>query len=238
MLRPLGREPATGWKNPITGQRKDYGRVVDYIGLAKAIGESLVGPKPKADEPDELHVVDVSQLVAKFMGDLTKLDAMFTGIDKTDSDFASLAEAHERIKDGTPQRDAFVEGFVSIQTVWEFLDPNPMLAPFKGAYYWLAKVYESIRPKDVSKAFLWERLGTKTRNLIHDHMSNVTVRANPTKNVTLDAAGLELIKKIAEELKVPDIESQDTKPADVYQEVLDSIERRVPSVTAAETIGM
>jgi type I restriction enzyme, R subunit len=166
-------------------------------------------------------------LVAKFMGDLTKLDAMFAGIDKTDSGFASLAEAHERIKDGTPQRDAFVEGFVSIQTVWEFLDPNPMLAPFKGTYYWLAKVYESIRPKDVSKAFLWERLGAKTQDLIHGYMSNVTVRANRTKNVMLDVACLELIKKIAEQLKIQEIESPDTKPGDVYQEVLDSIESRL-----------
>ncbi|SDN05093.1 type I restriction endonuclease subunit R [Allokutzneria albata] len=219
--------PNRPWKNPVTGQRKDYGRVVDYIGLAKAIGEALVGPKPTSGEPDELHIVDVSQLVAKFTGELTTLDAMFAGIDKTDSGFASLAQAHERIKDGTRQRDAFVEAFVSIQTVWEFLDPNPMLAPFKGTYYWLAKVYESIRPKDVSKTFLWERLGAKTQDLIHDHMSNVTVRANRTKNVTLDAAGLELIKRIAEQLTIPESESPDAKPGDVYQEVLDSIESRL-----------
>jgi type I restriction enzyme R subunit len=219
--------PNRPWKNPHTGQRKDYGRVVDYIGLAKAIGEALVGPQPKNGEPGELHITDVSQLVSKFMGELTKLDALFAGIDKTDSGFGSLAEAHERIKEGTPQRDNFVEQFVSIQTVWEFLDPNAMLAPFKGTYYWLAKVYESIRARDVSNAFLWERLGAKTLNLIHGHMSNVTVRANRTKNVMLDAAGLELIKKIAEQLRIPHIEPPDTQPGDVYQEVLDSIESRL-----------
>lgn len=219
--------PNRPWKNPITGQRKDYGRVVDYIGLAKAIGESLVGPRPNTDEAEELNIVDTSQLVAKFMGDLTRLDAMFAGIDKADVGFASLAEAHERIKDGTPAREQFVETFVSIQTVWEFLDPNPMLAPFKSTYYWLAKVYESIRPKDVFKAFLWERLGAKTQSLIHGHMTNVTVRANLTKNVTLDAAGLELVKRIAEQLTLPDVESPAMKPGDVYQEVLDSIEARL-----------
>ena len=118
--------------------------MVDYIGLGKAIGKALVGPRPKTDEPDELHVVDVSQLVAKFVGELTTLDAMFAGIDKTDSGYASLAQAHERIKEGTAERDAFVAGFVSIQTVWEFLDPHPMIAPYKSHYHWLAKVYESI----------------------------------------------------------------------------------------------
>ncbi|MGW7587637.1 hypothetical protein [Streptomyces rubiginosohelvolus] len=37
-----------------------------------------------------------------------------------------------------------------------------MLQPFKRQYFWLAEVYESIRPKDVSKTFLWARLGAKS----------------------------------------------------------------------------
>jgi type I restriction enzyme R subunit len=219
--------PNRPWKNPITGQRKGFGRVVDYVGLAKAIGKALIGSRPSSDEPDELNVVDVSQLVAKFAGDLAHLDAMFTGIDKTDSTFGSLAQAHERIKDGTPAREEFIERFVSLQTVWEFLDPNPILAPFKGVYLWLAKVYESIRPKDVSKAFLWERLGTKTQNLIHAHMTNVQVKAALSKNVTLDAKGIALIKAISEQLELPPEETPDTKPGDVYDQVIDSIEARL-----------
>jgi type I restriction enzyme R subunit len=219
--------PNRPWKNPLTGQRKAFGRVVDYIGLAKRIAEALVGPRPNTDETDEVNVVDTSQLVGKFMADLTRLDALFAGIDITDTGFASLAEAHERIKQDTPAREEFVEGFVAIQTIWEFLDPNPMLAPFKTTYYWLAKVYESIRPKDVSKSFLWERLGAKTQDLVHGHMTNVSVRANPTKNVTLDAAGLELVKQIAEQLTIPAIDDPEKIPGDVFQEVLDNIEARL-----------
>lgn len=219
--------PNRPWKNPVTGQRKDYGRVVDYIGLGKAIGAALVGSRPDTDEPEELSITDTSQLVGKFMQDLTRLDGLFADIDKSDAGFASLAEAHERIKDDTPQRTEFIDGFVALQTVWEFLDPNAMLVPFRGTYYWLAKVYESIRPKDVSKAFLWERLGAKTTGLIHEHMTGVTVRANLSKNVTLDAAGLEMVKRIAEQLQLPEPESPESKPGDVYKEVLDSIEARL-----------
>lgn len=219
--------PNRPWKNPLTGQRKAFGRVVDYIGLAKRIAEALVGSRPSSDEPDEVNVIDTSQLVGRFMADLTRLDALFTGIDKADAGFASLAEAHERIKEGTSAREEFIEGFVSIQTIWEFLDPNPMLAPFKGTYLWLAKVYESIRPRDVSKAFLWERLGAKTQDLVHGHMTNISVRANTTKNVTLDAAGLELIKQIAEQLRIPAVDDPEKHPGEVFQEVLDSIEARL-----------
>lgn len=219
--------PNRPWKNPITGQRKDYGRVVDYIGLAKAIGNALVGARASGADEDAVSIVDTSQLVGKFMTDLTRIDAMFAGIDKSDSAFASLAEAHERIKDGTPAREEFIEGFVALQAVWEFLDPIPMLAPFRDTYFWLAKVYESIRPKDVSKAFLWERLGAKTQELVHGHMTNVRVRGNPSKTVTLDAAGIELIKRISEQLQLPEAESPDKKPGDVFQEVLDSIAARL-----------
>lgn len=219
--------PNRPWKNPITGQRKDYGRVVDYIGLAKAIGEAIAGPKAKTEEEPELNVTDASQLAGKFVTDLTRLMALFDGINPADSSFEALAEAHERIKESTPQRTEFVETYVALQTVWEFLDPHPMLAPFKQQYFWLAKVYESIRPKDVSKAFLWERLGAKTTDLIHGHMSQVTVRSMPSKTVTLDAAGLELVKRIAEQLKLPGTESPEKQPGDIYQEVLDTIEARL-----------
>ncbi|MEV8378771.1 HsdR family type I site-specific deoxyribonuclease [Kribbella sp. NPDC056861] len=219
--------PNRPWKNPVTGQRKDYGRVVDYIGLAKAIGNAIAGPRAKADEEDELNVTDASKLAGKFVTDLTRVLYLFNGIDTTDSSFESLAEAHERIPEGSTERTEFVESYVALQTVWEFLDPNPMLQPFKQQYFWLAKVYESIRPKDISKAFLWIRLGAKTTELIYGHMSDVKVKSMRSKTVTLDAAGLALVKRIAEQLRLPEPDSPETKEGSVYQEVLDSIEARL-----------
>lgn len=218
--------PNRPWKNPITGQRKDYGRVVDYIGLAKAIGTAIAGPKATPDEDDELNVVDASKLAGKFVSDLTKLLHLFAGIDTTDASFESLADAHERIPEGSAQRTEFVEGYVALQTVWEFLDPHPILLPFKPQYLWLAKVYESIRPKDVSKAFLWARLGAKTTNMIHGHMNQVVVKSIAWRTVTLDAAGLALLKRITEQLRLPNEPAQEEQ-ADVYQQVLDSIEARL-----------
>ncbi|WP_280505061.1 type I restriction endonuclease subunit R [Nocardia farcinica] len=219
--------PNRPWKNPITGQRKDYGRVVDYIGLAKAIGNAVAGPHAKGGDEEELNVTDASKLAGKFVTDLTRLLHLFSGIDTTDSSFDSLAEAHERIPEGSAGRTEFVETYVALQTVWEFLDPHPMLLPFKQQHFWLAKVYESIRPRDVSKAFLWARLGAKTTNLVHGHMNEVAVRTMHSKTVTLDAAGLALVKRIAEQLRLPEAGSSETGTDDVYQQVLDSIEARL-----------
>lgn len=88
-------------------------------------------------------------------------------------------------------------------------------------------MYESIRPKEVSKAFLWARLGAKTTSLIHGHMNEVAVKTMHSKTVTLDAAGLALLKRIAEQLRLPEHEPPESKTDDVYQAVIDSIEARL-----------
>ena len=98
-----------------------------------------------------------------------------------------------------------------------------MLLPFRTSYLWLAKVYESIQPKDVSRTFLWERLGAKTQALIHSHMTNVMVKANPHRNVTLDPAGLALVRRIAGQLQLPDPDPEAKQAGDVFKDVLDSI---------------
>lgn len=58
--------PNRPWKNPVTVQRKEFGRVVEYIGLAKAIGEALLGPDTEGqdDDPDKVNATDIPQLVA------------------------------------------------------------------------------------------------------------------------------------------------------------------------------
>lgn len=220
--------PNRPWKNPRTGQRKDYGRVVDYIGLAKAIGEALLGPRQAGEAKDEINISDISQLAGRFFADLTSVDALFAGIDKSDKNFASLAEAHERIPDGTPSREQFLQTFVALQAIWEFLDPNPLLNNVKSTYLWLAKVYQSVLPRDHSKAFLWEKYGAKTQALIHASMSNIRVRPKPGRAVTLDAAGLALVKRIAEQLRLANMPTQsDKEPGDVFEQVLDNIENRL-----------
>ena len=121
-----------------------------------------------------------------------------------------------------------------MQTVWEFLDPHPMLLPFTEHYLWLAKVYESVRPKDVSKAFLWERLGAKTQALIHAHMTNVTVKANLTsqRHARRRRSGAGKTDRRATATR-PSPDPEAKQPGEVFKEVLDSIEARLKRRLAA-----
>lgn len=217
--------PNRPWKNPDTGQRKEYGRVVDYIGLAKAIGEAILGPRADGERVDEeLNPQDKAQLVGKFVTELMLLDAPFQGIDKSDSNFGSLAEAHERVPDGQA-RDASVERFLTVQKLFEFLAPDPALDPFKVAYLWLAKVHNTFMDKPKDYGLLWKHLGAKTLALIHSHMTDIKVK--PGRDVTLDAAGLALVKKIAEQLSLPTEPAEPKKPGEIFDEVIDSIEARL-----------
>lgn len=223
--------PNRPWKNPITGQRKVFGRVVDYIGLAKQIGLAVAGPKidDDDDESDTIDIVDIEKLTSKFLMDLMRVQQVFAGIDKTQADYHSLSEAESRIPEDSSTREQFIADFVALQGVWEFLyannTQNPMLDPFKADYRWLAKVFDYIAPTDKSNALLWEKHGVKTLALIHGHIENISV--SPGRTVKLDAAGLALVKKIAEQLAIPGTGADPKDPGDIYQQVLDSIESRL-----------
>jgi type I restriction enzyme R subunit len=215
--------PNRTWTNPKTKQVKKFGLVVDYIGLAKAIGAALIDPTSE-DGGEGPEVVDTEKLAGKFVTELALLLAKFDGIDTTKTDWDSLAEARERIESET-DREAFIKGFIAIETIWEFLYPHAMLDPFKSQYLWLAALYESIKPTNVAHTLLWARLGTKTLDLIHSKMADVKVVAATNRSVKLDAAGIELVKQIAEKLKLP-IDEKD--PAAItFDDVIDSIESRV-----------
>jgi len=224
--------PNRPWKNPVTGQRKQFGRVVDYIGLAKAIGEALLGPeatKPGSDgdDPNNVNVTDIPQLVAKFAQEMTRMLMRFDSINMADPSQQALADALERIPADTEQRSEFIDGFVALQRIWEFLDPNPMLIAWRMQYLWLARIYEAIRPRDVSLEFVWEKYGAKTTALVHEHMSDVHVRRADARNVTLDGPGMKKVKEIAAALRIDPPAIDPKKPGEVFQDVLDSIEARL-----------
>src|SRR5665811_116392 len=213
--------PNRTWTNPNTGQRKTRGLVVDYVGLAKAIGKALIDPTAEAAET---QVVDVNKLAGLFVTEIESLLDIFDGIDLSDSSFASLSEARERLQNEA-KRDAFIKGFISVQTIWEFLDPHKTLDKYRQEYRWLAQVYETIKPSGSSTLILWEKLGQKTLDLVHANMSGVKVSGNSRRSVTLDPAGIALIQALAQQGELPGIDDDDEEIT--LEDVMDSIANRI-----------
>ena len=181
------------WTNPVTGQEKLYGLIVDYVGLGNEIARCLrdADPERRGRRP-----VDVDGLAEEFVAAVASALERFAGIDRTDSSFAALMAAQDRIA-ADDARDAFARDFLHVQGLWEFLDPSPVTTAHRADYRWLAQVYESVQPTGTSDALLWDRLGAKTLDLVHGHITEVRVTGSGLDEVIVDAETIEALRQLA-----------------------------------------
>lgn len=207
------------WTNPITGQEKNFGLIVDYVGLGNEIARALRDADP---ERGGRRPVDVDGLAEEFVAAVEATLVRFGGVDRGDTSFAALMAAQERIPVGE-EREAFAADFLRVQGMWEFLDPSPVTTAHKADYRWLAQVYESVQPTGVSDALLWHRLGAKTLELVHGHITDVRITGSGLDEVIVDAETIEAIRQLS--LPDPGV-IVDDKPMTV-NEALDTIEARI-----------
>lgn len=205
--------------NPITGQEKHFGLVVDYVGLGSQIAAALRDADP---ERGGKRPVDVDGLAEEFVAGIEAAVARFAGVDRTDTGFEALMAAQERIPPGD-ERGAFARSFLRVQGLWEFLDPSPVTTAHKTDYRWLAQVYESVQPTGVSDALLWQRLGAKTLELVHGHITEVRVTGTGLDEVIVDAETIDAIRQLA----LPDVDLPGEGEAMTVSEALDTIEARI-----------
>lgn len=206
------------WTNPITGQEKLHGLVVDYVGLGTELAKAL---KVSDTGAGEALPADVDTLFAEFASALATALARFDGIDRTDSGFAALMAAQERLVDAEA-KNAFARDFVTCQGLFEFLWPDTALRPYEPDYRWLAKIYDSVSPTGVSDKLLWMRLGAKTHELIAANITDVKIDTSGLEEVVLDAHTVEVIGQ----LDLIDIGPERPTPP-TADEVLDTLAARL-----------
>lgn len=85
------------WTNPVTGQEKHFGLIVDYVGLGAEIATSLRAADP---EKGGRRPVDAEGLLVEFEVAIDLALAHFGGIDRSDFSFAALAAAQDRLSPG------------------------------------------------------------------------------------------------------------------------------------------
>ncbi len=216
--------PNRRYTNRKTGQEKRYGLVVDYVGLGTQIAEALKGADPDGGGK---RPIEVEELAAEFEARMTAiLSPRFDGIDRSDNSFATLTATRERVlADG--EREKFAREFTGVQTIWEFLHPDPVLAEHKHDYQWLAKVYEAVKPTGVSDELLWARLGAKTLDLVHGHIDDVTVTGTGLEEVVVDPASIQVLRDLADTGLIDPPEGGEE--AITLGEVLDTIDKRIKS---------
>ncbi len=210
------------WTNPVTGQEKLFGRVVDYIGLgqelAKAVAVKNAGGRTALPE-------NVDEIVAVLGERMTTCLARFAGVDRSAAGFEQLLEAQEAVATAE-DREAFAREFIECEALFEFLWPDTSLRPYEDDYRWLARVYKSVEPVDISDALLWRRLGAKTQALISQHVS-VTLDSAGTESVALDADAVEILRQLS--LMPDDDEGVEPAPPVTLstEEILETIAARI-----------
>jgi len=213
------------WTNPRTGQEKMYGLVVDYVGMGEELAKAVaIKPRQPGADPAE---GDIETLLAELTGAIADCARRFAGIDRAKKTFEQVFEAQNILGPDSgdeSDRRVFAREFLRCQGLFEFLYPEPRLKDREDDYRFLARVYASIAPSNAADMLLWQRLGTKTMALVHEHLTAVEIRGDSLDQVVLDAETLEYLKD-NELVLIPSPEAPAPPPE--ADEVLDRLEERI-----------
>ena len=211
------------WKNPVTGQEKKFGLIVDYFG----IGDEFAKAMYPADPEKRARKIQVDGLVEEFAEQLDEALERFVGIDRTAFNNETLQAALERIPAGK-YRDRFAVQFKTLAGIWEMLWPDSRLDPHKADYKWLAKIYERSQPSTGPKDMLWERLGAKTLAMVHANITSQGVFNTGRTAVIADQDTLEKLRQAGViEPPKPGKQPESTTVEDVVDNIASRIKKRL-----------
>jgi type I restriction enzyme R subunit len=207
------------WTNPITGQQKLHGLIVDYIGLGKELAKALA-TKPTLSMGQSQE--DVEILLGELTAEVSKTMQSFSSIELSSPVFNQIHDA-QQILDTLEKREAFAAQFMKCQGLFEFLWPNTKLRPTEEAYRFLARIYSSIAPNNAADLLLWQKLGAKTMEIVHAHLLDVTIDGDKLDKVAMDAEVLEALRENGLFPAPPRM----GQPAPTALEVLQRLEARI-----------
>jgi type I restriction enzyme R subunit len=121
--------------------------------------------------------------------------APFSHIDRTAKVFNQIHDA-QQVMDTDDKRSEFAAKFMRCQGLFEFLWPDLALRPIEEDYRFLAKIYDSIAPSKAADMLLWQRLGAKTMELVHEHLNRITIDSDQLEKIALDEGAIEAIKDL------------------------------------------
>ena len=123
------------WKNPLTGQEKKYGLIVDYVGL----GDGFARAMAPADPEHKRKEIEVDSLLEQFEIEIANVLDRFAGIDRVSSGFDALQAAHDRLPDDKAM-ERFSAQYGMLQGIWEAAYPDLRLEAHRSDYKWLSKI--------------------------------------------------------------------------------------------------
>lgn len=186
--------------NRLYGPNKRNGLVLDYLGVFENVAKAL------DYDPNEIEgVIEALEAMKKLFPEAMRLCLdFFPNVDRAIGGFEGLMAAQACVPT-QDDRDAFAAQFNVLRRMWDALNPDPFLTPYKDDYRWLAQVFDSLRPPSGGGTLLWEQLGPETIKLIHANVEVQRIRDDLEELTIDDKAMLELTdeerKKNAQKLE-------------------------------------
>lgn len=150
------------WDDPVTGTSKQFGRLVDYVGVFKNYSEAL------AYEPEDLpEFKSTDEIAALFPEKIETAMKPFEGITLEDNYECSIEIVRRLQKIDQTQ---FEKDFRDVVQNYEALSPHAILAKVevRDRYEWLLTIYQVYLTEFKRSDFDAELYAAKTRKLIRE----------------------------------------------------------------------
>lgn len=158
------------YDDKITGLSKEFGRIVDYVGIFENYKEAL-----NYDPEDIGEFEDVESLVEQFPNVLNKAFEAFEDIELEDSYDCTMAIVRRLTE---IDHGAFEQQYREVVQLWESISPHPKLREYRDKYLWLNAIYELYLEEFKRSAFDAEIYAAKTQKLIQETSSLINFKGH------------------------------------------------------------
>lgn len=165
---------------------KEFGRIVDYVGVFKNYKEAL-----NYDPEDIGEFEDVESLVQTFPKVLNKAFEPFENITLEDT-YDCAMEIVRKLSE--LDHGKFENNYREVLQLWESISPNPALRPHKIKYLWLNEIYEIYLEEFKRLDFDAEIYAAKTRKLIQESSKLINFKGH-LPEINIDSNYLDKLKE-------------------------------------------
>lgn len=187
-------------------KNKEAGKIIDYYGITRNLYDALDFDEDVIDSA----MIDIERVKARFADVLNDVMKIFVGVNIEDPSIGNLRRCLRIFTDNQDKQKYFVERYMKLKSLFEFLSPDPFLKQYIRPFEWVTSFYLAFLKAFRSKEdrYLLEEYGEKVRELIQ--RSNIIDYEGITKNFrelrVNDLYTLERLKGMDEEEKAMNIE--------------------------------
>lgn len=212
-------------------KNKEAGKIIDYYGITRNLYDALAFDEDVIDSA----MIDIDRVKERFADVLDDVMKIFTGVNIEDPSMNNLRRCLKIFIDNQDKQKYFVEKYLKLKDLFEFLSPDPFLKQYIRQFEWVTCFYlaflKEFRNED--DRYLLEEYGEKVRALIQK--SNIIDYEGITKNFrelrVNDLYTLERLKGMDEEEKALSLEKM------LRQEISISIDENPTYQKFSERLG-